>query len=64
MSSVVPEKMMFDVQSLLEQEPSSVEGLHDKLRILLEDWSNRSGVEVCNNVYVRYLYCTVCTSYC
>ena len=46
------EKMMADVQHLLEQDPSGVEGIQDKLRILLEEWSNRSGVEVYNNVYV------------
>ena len=45
MSSVLPEKMMSEVGTLLEQESSSLESLQDKLRILLEDWSNRT--EVC-----------------
>ena len=58
MSSVVPEMMISDVQSLLEQGPSSVEGLRDKLRVLAEEWSNISGSQVYNIVYMRYT-CTI-----
>ena len=44
MSSVLPEKMVSEVGTLLEQESSSLEGLQDKLKILLEDWSKTTEV--------------------
>ena len=44
MSSVLPEKMMSEVGTLLEQESSSLESLQDKLKILLEEWSKQTEV--------------------
>ena len=46
MSGVLPEKMMSEVGILLEQESSSLEGLQDKLKILLEEWSKQTEVRV------------------
>ena len=44
MSSVLPKKMVSEVGTLLEQESSSLEGLQDKLKILLEEWSKQTEV--------------------
>ena len=57
MSSVSLEKRKSEIQSLLELQPSSVEGLQDKLKLLLEEWSKEE--EVCT--YVRTYY--VCSTY-
>ena len=55
MSSVSLEKRKSEIQSLLEQKPSSAEGLQDKLKLLLEEWSEEE--EVC--MYVHTV-CVVC----
>ena len=44
MSGVSLEKRKSEIQSLLELQPSSVEGLQDKLKLLLEDWSKEEEV--------------------
>ena len=46
MSSVLPKNMMIEVGTLLEQESSSLEGLQDKLKILLEEWSKKTEVHL------------------
>ena len=44
MSGVSLEKRKSEIQSLLELQPSSVEGLQDKLKLLLEEWSKEEEV--------------------
>ena len=69
MSGVSLKKRKSEIQSLLEQQPSSVEGLQDKLKLLLEEWSKEE--EVCMYVHsvclVRmYILCThlyLCRNY-
>ena len=46
MSSISTEEMKSKIQSLLEQEPSSVAGLQDKLKLLLEEWSKEDDVRI------------------
>ena len=46
-SSPIPRKMISDVEGLLGQSSESVEGLQDKIRILVEEWSEISEHEVC-----------------
>ena len=50
MSSISSEEMKSEIQSLLEQEPSSVAGLQDKLKLLLEEWSKEDDVSIYCNV--------------
>ena len=49
MSGISLEKRKSEIQSLLELQPSSVEGLQDKLKLLLEEWSKEE--EVCMYVH-------------
>ena len=51
MSGVSLGKRKSEIQSLLELQPSSVEGLQDKLKLLLEEWSKEEEV----NVYMYYI---------
>ena len=46
-SSAIHKKAISDVESLLGQSSESVEGLKDKIRILVEEWSKISEHEVC-----------------
>ena len=56
MSGVSLKKRKSEIQSLLELQPSSVEGLQDKLKLLLEDWSKGEETEV--HTYVcMYILC-------
>ena len=58
MSGVSLEKKKSEIQSLLEQQPSSVEGLQDKLKLLLEEWSKEE--EVCTyrvcSTYIQHTH--------
>ena len=59
MSDVSLEKRKSEIQSLLELQPSSVEGLQDKLKLLLEEWSKEEQVYVCTyHVCSTYVYLT------
>ena len=58
MSGVSLEKRKSEIQSLLELQPSSVEGLQDKLKLLLEEWSKEEEV-LC--IYILCVYCVFYT---
>ena len=49
-SNAIPKKAISDVEGLLGQSSESVEGLQDKIRILVEEWSKISEHEV--RVYI------------
>ena len=46
-SSPILKKAISDVEDLLGQSSESVEGLKDKMRILVEEWPKISEHEVC-----------------
>ena len=46
-SNIILKKAISDVEDLLGQSSESVEGLQDKMRILVEEWSEISKHEVC-----------------
>ena len=46
-SNIILKKVISDVEGLLGQSSESVEGLQDKIRILVEEWSKISEHEVC-----------------
>ena len=46
-SNTILKKAISDVEGLLGQSSESVEGLQDKIRILVEEWSKISEHEVC-----------------
>ena len=46
-SNVIPRKAISDVEGLLGQSSESVEGLKDKMRILVEEWPKISEHQVC-----------------
>ena len=58
MSGASLEKRKSEIQSLLELQPSGVEGLQDKLKLLLEEWSKEE--EVCTYI-CTYCVCTYST---
>ena len=49
-SSIILKKAISNVEGLLGQSSESVEGLQDKIRIPVEEWSKISEHEVC--IYV------------
>ena len=46
-SNIILKKVISDVEDLLGQSSESVGGLQDKIRILVEEWSEISQHEVC-----------------